>query len=128
MKIQCYILINFLKKVVIKLFNQKDIIINPDGLNETINILKKDNEEINNILTNIWNILSSLDESVWNSPEKNKLNEKFIPYIDRKRTSFPIYFNNLIYELQRSLTSYVETNNINLKDTSNLVGKIIGGK
>ena len=104
------------------MLKQNDISINPEKLNETINLLKQDNEEINSILTNIWDILFDLDYNVWKSPEKDKLNETLLPYIKRKKESFQNYFNNCIYELQKELTNYVETNDINLKDTNNLLG------
>ena len=42
-------------------------------------------ENVKNIINDIQNLYSTLDEKVWLSQEKKKLDEYIIPYIEEKR-------------------------------------------
>ena len=76
-------------------------------------------ENIKTIITEIQNLYNSLDETVWLSIEKKKLDEYLIPYIEEKKKyhlsqldnynkSLSIYaegYQNLINKISRSVNN-----------------------
>ena len=97
-------------------------------MNETINLLKQDNQNITDILNNIYNAVSKLDQNVWSSPGKRKLVDEFIPYLNKKNSEIPTSLNKCTDVLIKALNDYITTNNIILQATENLIGSdVVGG-
>ncbi len=86
-----------------------NVVLDPIRLRDIITLLKKDNEEINETIKNINNTIKSLDETKWNSPEKTKINNELIPYIDLEEKNIASILNECIFSLNQALNTYSQT-------------------
>lgn len=99
-----------------------DIEIKRAELSNLVTKLEKNNLDISNSLTKINSYIKSLDESVWNSPEKRKIDEKMLPFIEKVDNTV---FNNLkLYtdKLTFAIDKYYESEmsiKKDVEDTSN---------
>ena len=86
-----------------------NIDLNPVELKKNIEQLQLDNEEIYDILKKIDNAVLSLDDKVWNSPEKKKINELLIPYLNNVKEIIHDNFFECNVILSNALNLYLET-------------------
>ncbi len=77
--------------------------------------LKISKENIENIINDIQKLYSSLDDNIWLSEEKKKLDEYLIPYLIEKKN----------YHMSR-LNNYNESLRIYTEGYQNLINKISG--
>ena len=87
-----------------------DIYIEPVGLKNEITLLKVDNERIKTIITEINDIIKDIDETKWNSPERKKVDEELIPYLDKQKKAVTINIDNCVTVLQSALNKYTGSN------------------
>ena len=83
--------------------------INDAKLKELIDILDKNNDDINQTMQNITYKFKSLDETIWKSPERKKIDEQLIPYLEQCNT---IIYNNLLNcnkKLNDALLTHIST-------------------
>lgn len=92
----------------------------PDKLQEHILVLQNDSTGILDTIKNINDSIKALDETIWKSPEKTKMDQELIPFIDSRYILAESCFNNCINVLNAALTRYIETNNNIIKGTSSL--------
>ena len=71
-----------------------NIFIDTDSLDNLIVMLKNNNEKIVAIVKDINKNVFDIDSDSWQSPEKNKVDEQFVPYLKRKETAINNAFNN----------------------------------
>lgn len=60
-----------------------DIEIKSNELSSLVERLEKDNIDISETLKKINIAIRTLDERVWNSPEKKRMDEQMIPFIEK---------------------------------------------
>lgn len=92
----------------------------PDKLQEHILVLQNDSIGILDTIKNINDSIKALDETIWKSPEKTKMDQELIPFIDSRYILAESCFNNCINVLNAALNRYIETNNNIIKGTSSL--------
>lgn len=84
----------------------KDINIQYHELEAKILKLEEYNSKLEDIIKNINCKIKSLDENIWNSPEKKKLDEQFIPYIEKLEMNIGIYLKVNIDVLKKAVIAY----------------------
>lgn len=86
-----------------------DIEIKIDELSNLVTKLERNNLDISNSLTKINSYIKSLDESVWNSPEKRKIDEKMLPFIEKVDNT--VFSNLKLYtdKLTFAINKYYES-------------------
>lgn len=77
--------------------------------------LEKNTEEICSIVKNINMAIKSLDDTKWNSQEKEKIDEKLIPYINKIDKDLEEYLNASINILRNTSKLYEEADAKNKK-------------
>lgn len=97
-----------------------DIDIVPELLEKDIIKLKGDNNKVIDSINSIYNIINSLDNTIWLSPEKDKITNELLPYINRKKEYYKDSFDNCITFFEKALKEYVETNSDIEKESSDL--------
>ncbi len=84
--------------------------------NDELSKLKESAIVIENTINDIKNIYSELNDDVWLSPEKKKLDEYLIPYIEEKKKYHISHLNN-----------YNETFRVYSDTYNELINKIADG-
>ncbi len=97
-----------------------NIKIEPDKLQETLVKLIQDNNDILETIKAINDDIRLLDDSVWLSPEKTKMDENLLPYIESRYNMANVTLNNCTDVIYMALEKYIETNNIVLEKSSTL--------
>ncbi len=85
--------------------------IEPISLSQTLEKLAKDNANIDNTLNNINILMSELDKSKWNAPEKDRIDAEIIPYLESQRNNITTGVNNCVAVIKKAKDIYVATNN-----------------
>ena len=80
------------------------------SVDDTLNLIANDINNISEILNNIYNAVLTLDESKWNTKEKKKLDEEFLPYLKKISEKYPIYLNKRLVFAKKSVNKYKEIN------------------
>ncbi len=75
--------------------------------------LENNNEEIVSKIKDINNKFIDLDMAKWNSPERKKYDDIFIPYIKAKEQSINDNLSNCIKNLNTARNNYVQLENTN---------------
>ena len=88
----------------------QNIYVNIDELNCLINTLNEDNENIFDIIDTINKNMMDIDETKWNSPERKKFDELFIPYINKKEKSIKMDLNSCKDKLVIAKNNYLGIN------------------
>ena len=101
--------------------NNKNIDIEYSSLEELIIKLEKDKNDVETSLKNICNILTELDNSKWNSPEKEKIDDGFIKYINKASIDIPNQLNNTNIVLKQALNKYQTENEKLETEVENLI-------
>lgn len=89
--------------------------IDSSNIDLLISELEKNNEEICCIVKNINIAIKSLDDTKWNSLEKQKIDEKLIPYITKIDKDLEEYLNTGTNILRNTSKLYVEADLKNKK-------------
>lgn len=87
-----------------------DIYIEPVGLKNEITLLKNDNARIEAIITEINDIIKGIDDTKWKSPERKKVDEELIPYLDNQKKAVTINIDNCATVLQNALNKFTGAN------------------
>ena len=98
----------------------KNIYIRTSNLYELNEVLKKDNNDIKQIMENIKNCFAKLDDSVWKSPEKDSFAGEFIPYLDKINISLYDDLNKYTSTIDQAIIKYGNQEHQMKKDLSNL--------
>ncbi len=98
----------------------ENIKLEPVGLNNSINILSKDVEDINDVMTKIIECMTGLDKSVWDSYETKYTEESVIPYLVKERDYFSKEFQDCVLVLKDALERYLNTNESITRESNNL--------
>lgn len=88
------------------MIEMSDIYLEPVLLSATITELEKDNQQILSVIVNINKKIKKLDESVWKSPEKEKLDNTFFVYLNEIEESVPVRLNDCIIFMKNALEKY----------------------
>lgn len=94
------------------------------SLDDLIDKLKQNNQEVYNIIKNTNDAIRTLDETVWNSTEKNKLNESLEPYMKNLESKFPGYLDDCTDILSRASNLYQDVDNKKEKKVEDVVDYI----
>ena len=92
-----------------------------NSIDDTLSNIDNDINSISEILTNIYNAVMTLDETKWNTKEKIKINEDFIPYLKIMSTIYPNYLKKRLLFTKSAVETYRKINKEQEKDTENLV-------
>lgn len=90
------------------------------SVDDTLNLIANDINNISEILNNIYNAVLTLDESKWNTKEKQKLDEEFLPYLKKISEKYPLYLNKRLVFAKNSINKYKQLNVIQQKATKEL--------
>ncbi len=101
--------------------NNENINILPDDLNNIVVALNKDNKNIYDGINKIISIISSLDDSVWKSPEKNNIVNNFIPFVKNRNAYLYNNLSNSSNLLEKAMIAYVEADNT-IREASSKLG------
>ena len=71
-----------------------NVYVNIQELDKLINTLGQDNEEIFEIIHDINKNILDIDNTKWQSPERKKIDDEFIPYILSKEKNIKTYLND----------------------------------
>ena len=71
-----------------------NVYVNIQELDKLINTLGQDNEEIFEIIHDINKNILDIDNTKWQSPERKKIDDEFIPYILSKEKNIKIHLND----------------------------------
>lgn len=93
-----------------------DIEIKPELLNDIIKSLEITNEKIVEIVKNVNLAMKSLDEDKWKSPEKTKIDNEFMVYLDKLEKNVPMQLNECTNILKRVILEYEKTHGKIQKD------------
>ena len=77
-----------------------------NSIDSTISKLENDIKNISDILINIHEAVLTLDESKWNTKEKKKMEEEFLPYLEKISLKYPLYLNNHLSFLKDAIEKY----------------------
>jgi len=106
--------------------NKNDISIDFNLLSTTITNLKKDNDKISEMVDKIYENINILtDEKVWKSPEKEKVIDELMPYLEDAKTSLPGELNTCLDTLNVALYNYINGNEL-LNKAAREITKIVG--
>lgn len=84
--------------------NSSNISLDHSGLENLIVVLEKDNLEIDTIIKETNKAIRTLDETKWKSREKDRLDEKLMPFIDKAEKNALTYLNastNLLRDINK---------------------------
>ena len=87
-----------------------NIALDSNGLSETISLLENDNNEIIEIIDKINKAIIDMDEKKWSAPNKKKIDEELLPYIDHQKMTITNELNNCISVLKYALNLYSNSN------------------
>lgn len=105
--------------------SNKDVNIDFNLLSATISKLKIDNEKISEVINKIYdNVKKINDEEVWKSPEKDKIMNELMPYLDDTKTSLYSDLNSCLDVLNKALNDYKETDDL-LKTGAREIAEIV---
>lgn len=90
------------------------------SLDSLILELEKDNKNIVDIIKNINDAIRLLDKSKWNSKEKEKFDEQFVPYITSLDNQMFEYLNTCTNLLKNAKETYKELDLNNKKSVDNI--------
>ena len=77
-------------------------------LETLIEMIRKDNMKIESSVKKMNEIVSQLDRKIWNSPEKQKIEEEFFPYLKANEKYIPQMIEDCIIVLDNANKKYSE--------------------
>lgn len=89
----------------------QNIFLDNTNLNDVILKLETDNNDIDLIIKKIHEELKKLDESIWKSSEKEKLDKKYNDYFQKIEYGLVPYLKECSNFLKKSSEYYDSTNN-----------------
>ena len=89
-------------------------------IDNTLSNIDKDINDISDILINVYNAVMTLDETKWNTKEKIKIDEDFVPYLEKISTMYPDYLRKRLLFTKNAVQKYRELNKELEKETENL--------
>ena len=90
------------------------------SVDDTLLLIENDIQNISEILNNIYNAVLTLDESKWNTKERKKLDEEFLPYLKKLSEKYPIYLNKRLDFTKDAVRKYKEINILQNKEVEDL--------
>ena len=97
-----------------------DVELNEDALEALIQKLDENNKNIVEAMNHIYSTMTKIEDNDWHSPEKERINNNFIPYLKTEKDSL----NNNLYSkttaLKESLISYRQDDQSLKNETKNL--------
>ena len=91
-----------------------------NSIDLTLSNIENDINNISDVLNNIYQAVLTLDETKWNTKEKKKMEEEFLPYLKKISTKYPIYLNNRLTFTRNSINKYKELNKEQQLEAENL--------
>jgi len=95
-----------------------DLKIEPVLLEETLEVLNNDNNQILKTIKDINNLIKGLDESKWKAPEKDKINQELIPYLEYQENNIYDSLNNCVLLINKAKDNYLAVNSAIEKSTA----------
>ena len=83
-----------------------NIEIQHEPLRETLNVIEEDINVIEEILLKVVKANGSLDEGKWKSTEKNKMDQEYIPYMNKISINVPKALRKHLNLLRESVNIY----------------------
>jgi len=77
-----------------------------DSIDNTLINIENNINNIQEILTNIYNAVITLDEKKWNTKEKIKIDEEFVPYLKKILSMYPISLKRRLYFTRKAVEKY----------------------
>ena len=87
-----------------------DVTIDPTGLDKTVKVLKEDNKLIYDVMHDITTIVKEIDVTVFSSPERKKLDNELIPFLEKEERIVYTKINNCAVTISNALNKYLRTN------------------
>ncbi len=100
--------------------NIGDIQVSVNSLSDLIVVLRNDNKQICNIIKNVTDSVNKLDETKWKTPEKEKMNEILLPYLEKININMENFLNECTDLLEKANISYNRTDEDMASNASNL--------
>lgn len=89
--------------------SDSDLNISESRLNNTIEALDNDISVINDILVKTVEGYKKLDEEKWVGPEKKKIDEEFLPYLEKISVKYPELLTSRSTFLKKARDTYKAT-------------------
>ena len=77
-----------------------------DSIDNTLINIENNINNIQEILTNIYNAVVTLDEKKWNTKEKIKIDEEFVPYLKKILSVYPISLKRRLDFTRKAVEKY----------------------
>ncbi len=91
--------------------SKEKLYIEMDSLMNLINELKSNNDEVVSKIKDINKKFISIDTTKWNSPERRKYDDVFLPYIKSTEQSINDNLNNCVNNLTKARNNYLQLEN-----------------
>ena len=88
---------------------KQDLNIQYELLREKLSIIESDINEIESILEEVEKANGSLDDRVWMSSEKTKMDQEFIPYLEKISKNAPSALRKNLNYIRKSVNIYETT-------------------
>lgn len=98
-----------------------------NSIDNTIATIERDINEISKILNNMYKAMLTLDETKWNTKEKKKIDEDFMPYLEKVSLKYPLYLKERLVLIKKAVNMYRITNKKLTKETQKLEDFSKGG-
>lgn len=86
----------------------KDIHVNAPLARELIESLRQKNNAVKDEVGKVIEALELLDESKWQSPEKEKITNELLPYLKKVNSNYPDELNECTSFLSKAVEKYEE--------------------
>ena len=98
-----------------------------NSIDNTIATIERDINEISKILNNMYKAMLTLDETKWNTKEKKKIDEDFMPYLEKVSLKYPLYLKERLVLTKKAIKKYRNANIELMKESQKLEDFSKGG-
>ena len=105
-----------------------NISIDAQALENTFSEIEKDINELESILTNIYQATETLDDRKWFSNEKTKIDNEYVPYLKKVSEGAPLALRKQLKFARDALSKYTELEKSRTMKTEDLVDYISADK
>lgn len=77
-----------------------------ESIYSDIEIIEKDINSIEKMLMQVYNAMKTLDEEKWKAKEKEKIDQEFMPYLEKVSTKYPVELKRNLNYLKIAVQAY----------------------
>ena len=86
-----------------------------NNIHSDIENIQKDINSIETILIDVFDAMKTLDETKWKAKEKERVDQEFIPYLEKLSTKYPKELNKHLNYLRSAVGAYETHDDVSTK-------------